>query len=231
MTRLIDAAAELKRTDLNGSELAIDYQRTVPSLLGSTEMQMLYSAITAHLPEQRSRTVMFASAHRGEGTSTVAKELAQTVAGDLSKTVILIRVVNDLPFGPGVEAAAQGRLPLEAVVEEDASLPTLATATLSIGGSNAGLLFDGDELNHVLNQASKLARLVVIDAPAILADVSAAALARKVSAVLLVVEADKTRASAIELARRRIETAGGRVLGVVMNKRRHNVPGWLDRLI
>jgi Mrp family chromosome partitioning ATPase len=230
MTRLIDAAAELKRTDLIGSELAIDYQRTVPSLL-STEMQMLYSAITAHLPEQRSRTVMFASANRREGTSTIAKELAQTVAGDFSKTVILIRVINDLPFGPGVEAAAQGRLPLEAVVEEDPSLPTLATATLSVGGSNAGLLFDGEELNHVFTQASKLARLVVIDAPPILSDVCAIALARKVSGVLLVVEADRTRASAVNQARQRIVLAGGRVLGAVMNKRRHSLPGWIDRLV
>ena len=174
---------------------------------------------------------MFASANRREGTSTIAKELAQTVAGDFSKTVILIRVINDLPFGPGVEAAAQGRLPLEAVVEEDPSLPTLATATLSVGGSNAGLLFDGEELNHVFTQASKLARLVVIDAPPILSDVCAIALARKVSGVLLVVEADRTRASAVNQARQRIVLAGGRVLGAVMNKRRHSLPGWIDRLV
>jgi Mrp family chromosome partitioning ATPase len=231
MTRLIDASAELKRLEMPGTELAIDYRPSLPSLLGRTEMQMLYSAVAARLPEQRSRTIMLASATRGEGTSTIAREMALTVAGDLAKTVMLIRVVNDLPFSPGLEAAAHGRVPLEAVVEEDPRLPTLATATLSVGGSNAGLLFDGEELDRVFAHAARLARLVIVDAPAILSDVSAVTLSRKVSGVLLVVQAEKTREAIVEQARRLIETGGGRVLGAVLNKRKHSIPGWLDRLI
>jgi succinoglycan biosynthesis transport protein ExoP len=231
MTRLIDASVELKRKDLPGTELTIDYRPSVPSLLGRTEMQMLYSAVTTHLPEQRSRVIELASATRKEGTSTIAREMAMTVAGDLSKTVMLVRVVNDLPFSPGLEAVAHGRVPLEAVVEEDPSLPTLATATLSVGGSNAGLLFDGDELDRVFAHAARLARLVIVDAPAVLTDVSAVALSRRVSGVLLVVEAEKTRAPIVQQARRLIEMGGGRVLGAVLNKRRNNIPRWLYRRV
>jgi protein-tyrosine kinase len=194
-------------------------------------MLMLYSAVTGHLPEEPSRTVVLASATPGEGTSTIAQEMAMTAAGHLAKTVMLIRVVNDLPLSPGLEAAAHGRLPIEAVTKVDPIVATLATTTLSIGGSNAGLLFDGDELDRVFAEAAKLARLIIIDAPAILADVAAIALSRKVSGLLMVIEAERTRASVIEQARRAVEVGGGRVLGVVLNKRKHYMPGWLDRRI
>jgi Mrp family chromosome partitioning ATPase len=105
----------------------------------------------------------------------------------------------------------------------------LTTATLSLGGGNAGLLFDGDELDRVFAQAARLARLVIIDAPPILSDVTGIALSRKVSGVLLIVEAERTRAPIIEKARRVIEAGGGRVLGVILNKRKHHIPGWLYR--
>ena len=229
MTRIIDASTRLKRKDLPRPEPAVDYRPAGPSLLGQTEMLLLYSSVTAHMPEERSRVIQVASATHGEGTSTIAREMALTVAGDLSKPVLLIRVVNDLPLSPGLEAAAHGRVPLEAVIEADPDVPTLATATLSVGGANAGLLFDGDELDRVFAQAARLARLVIVDAPPILSDVTGVALSRKVSGVLLVVEAEKTRAPIIEQARRVIETGGGRVVGVILNKRKHHIPGWLYR--
>jgi hypothetical protein len=39
-----------------------------------------------------------------------------------------------------------------------------------------------------------------------------------------VVEAERTRAPIVEQARRAVEANGGRLLGVVMNKRRYHIP-------
>jgi Mrp family chromosome partitioning ATPase len=229
MTRAIDASTLLRRKGSENTDPAIDFHTPSPSLLGQTDMLLLYSAVTAYMPDEQSRVIELASATPGEGTSTISREMALTVAGDLSKPVLLIRVISDLPLSPGLEAVAHGRVPLEAVIEADPDIPALATATLSVGGANAGLLFDGNELDRVFAQAARLARLVIIDAPPILADVTGVALSRKVSGVVLVVEAEKTRAPIIEQARRVIETGGGRVLGVILNKRKHHIPGWLYR--
>lgn len=231
MTRIIDASPLLKRRGLPRADSPLDYRSSGSPLLGQTDMLLLYGAVTAHMPDERSRIVELASATSGEGTSTIAREMALTIAGDLLKPVMLIRVVNDLPLSPGLEAAAHGRMPLEAVIETDLDVPTLTTVTLNLGGPNAGLLFDGDELDRVFAQATRMARLVIVDAPPILSDVAGIALARKVSGVLLVVEAEKTRAPLIEQARRVIETGGGRVLGVILNKRKHHIPGWIYRLL
>ena len=231
MTRIIDASPRLKRKELPPVNPALDYRPVEPSLLGQTDMLLLYSAVTAQMTDEPSRIIELASATRGEGTSTVARELALTIAGSLSKPVLLIRAINDLPLRPGLEAVAYGRIPLEAAIETDLHAPHLTTATLSLGGPNAGLLFDGDELDRVFAQAARWAKLVIIDAPPILSDVTGIALSRKASGVLLVVEAERTRAPIIEQARKVIETGGGRLLGVILNKRKHHIPGWIYKLL
>jgi len=232
MTRIIDASPGLKRKELLlPFDPALDYHPAAPSLLGQTDMLLLYSAVTAQMPDEPSRIVELASATRGEGTSTVARELALTIAGSLSKPVLLIRAINDLPLQAGLEAVAYGRIPFEAAVETDSRVPSLTTATLSLGGPNAGLLFDGDELDRIFAQAARRAKLVIIDAPPILSDVTGIALSRKASGVLLVVEAERTRAPIIEQARKVIETGGGRLLGVILNKRKHHIPGWIYNLL
>ena len=179
---------------------------------------MLLSTLPTQLLDGDSRVIVLASATPGEGTSTLAREIALMIAGRFSKTVLLIRVVDDPQSGPGLEATAHGNLPIDSIVKPDPATPTLSTANLCVGDSRAGLLFDGDELALLFAHAARLARLVIVDAPAILSGVTAAALASKTSGVLLVVRAEQTRAPTIERARQVIERNGGRILGAILNK-------------
>jgi Mrp family chromosome partitioning ATPase len=231
MTRIIDATTALKRKELPGREAPREHRPQVPTMLGHSEMLSLYSAVTAHMPDEPSRVIELTSATRGEGTSTIAHEMAVSIAGTLGRPVMLVRIVGEGAAPPGLEAVALGQIPFEAVLEADRSLPTLTTATLCVEGANAGLLFDGEELDRVLAQAARLARLVIIDAPPVFSGVTGIALSRKASGVLLVVEAERTRAPVVEQARRVIEAGGGRVLGVILNKRMHHIPGWIYKLL
>jgi len=56
-------------------------------------------------------------------------------------------------------------------------------------------------------------------------------LAPQVDGVVLVVEADLTRRDQILRARQTIEMAGGKLVALVLNKRRHLVPEWLYRML
>jgi Mrp family chromosome partitioning ATPase len=179
---------------------------------------MLLNALPSHLLDDDSRVIVVASATPGEGASTLAREIAVLIAGRFARTVLLIHVVDSLHAGPGLEATAHGNVPIDSVVKPDPTMPKLSTADLCIGESRAGLLFDGDELELVFARAAKFARLVIIDAPAILSGVTAAALASKTFGVLLVVRAEKTRAPTLERARQVIERNGGRILGAILNK-------------
>jgi Mrp family chromosome partitioning ATPase len=48
-----------------------------------------------------------------------------------------------------------------------------------------------------------------------------------VDGVILVIESQKTRKRAARWAKEQIEGAGGKLLGVVLNKHRYYMPDWL----
>jgi len=178
----------------------------------------LLSTVPHHLLDEGERIVEIASALPGEGTSTLAREIALLMAGRFSKSVMLVRVVDGPSSELGLESAVYRNIPLDSVVKTDPIVSTLTTANLCVGNPTVRQLFDEGQLNLLFARVVKLARLVIFDAPPILSSVTAAALAPKTSGVLLVIRAEKTRAITVARAMRVIERGGGRIVGVVLNK-------------
>jgi len=198
-------------------------------LIDRGDLLHLYHAVTTMMTGDRPRILEITSAVHGEGVSTVAGELASVVAGDLGQSVLLIAAACEEAAPEGLEAVAGSAMPFERAVDPDRRIPSLYRASLSTGGGNAGLLFNDSDLDRLFAQAVRFAQFVIVDAPPVLTDVTAVALARRVGGVLLVVEAEKTRASAVAQARRSLEAAEGRLCGVVLNKRRQRIPRAIER--
>ena len=66
--------------------------------------------------------------------------------------------------------------------------------------------------------------LVLIDSPPLMVSPDALALVSKVDGVVLVVEAEKTKWRTARYVREQIEMVGGKILGIVFNKRRYYIP-------
>jgi Mrp family chromosome partitioning ATPase len=198
------------------------------TLLDRGGLLMLYRAIASQLAEGRPPILVVTSATHGEGVTTVAREFGQVVTGEVGQAVLLVTVAPEAEGPNGFEAVIEGAIPLDRAGEPDPAVPMLYRTRLCTRGSHAGLLFNSAKLDRALNQALRLTNLVLIDAPPILSDVTALAFARRAAGVLLVVEAEKTRKSVVEQARRRIDAADGRLCGVVLNKRRQHIPKSLD---
>src|SRR5262249_44338133 len=150
------------------------------------------------------------------------------MAGRFCKSVMLVRVLDGPSSGLGLESAVCGKIPLDSVIKADPALPRVTTTRLYVDNPELGQLFAEDKLDLLFAPAVRLARLGVVDAPAILSSVTAAALAPRTSGVLLVIRAEKTRATNVERARRVIERGGGRILGVVLNKDRASPDSEVD---
>ncbi len=71
--------------------------------------------------------------------------------------------------------------------------------------------------------------LVIVDLPPVLEYPDAAILAPALDGFLLVLEAEETRRPVALEVRRRLEAAGARLIGAVLNKRRRYIPNWLYR--
>ena len=172
------------------------------------------------------RIVAFIASHHGEGTSTVALDFARTAAA-LAKADVLL--VDAAPAGrwdgmPGlVESVAAGAFehavrPLE---------PGVDTALLVGSGGLQPDLLRRSGLAPVWDAVRGHYRLAVIDAPALESGIEGVALGAQVDAVVVVVEAERTRAPValrlVDLLRR----AEAPVTGAVLNKRRFYVPAWI----
>ncbi len=70
---------------------------------------------------------------------------------------------------------------------------------------------------------------VVLDAPPVHGFSECLALCTKVDGVVLVIASGKTREHVALSAKKQVEEAGGKLLGVVVNKRRYYIPDCIYR--
>ncbi len=191
-------------------------------------------AVALRLIDQHGSVVIyFTAVGHGEGTSTIARDLAVTAARSPWCKVALI----DAGVGGGgsrppsaqrglLDATANGDdLPFSRSWHGDASLMEGAL----IGAGNP--LPSVEAVRALFERLRLEFRLIVVDAPPISSARQAAAFSAAANCVVLVIEAERTRTTDIECARATLEQLGARVLGVVLNKRRSWIPGRLSRLI
>jgi Mrp family chromosome partitioning ATPase len=72
-------------------------------------------------------------------------------------------------------------------------------------------------------------RYILIDCPSLRETQDAVRLAPLADGIILVVEANRTQKDQLLYAERTIESAKGKILGHVLNKRTYVIPDWLSR--
>ncbi len=73
--------------------------------------------------------------------------------------------------------------------------------------------------------------LIIVDSPPATMFPDGPGIVSMVDGVVLVVEAEKTRWPVALSVKEKIERSGGKILGVVFNKRKYYIPSWLYRRI
>ncbi len=185
------------------------------------------------------RTVGVLGSDLGEGASTVAAGLAVRLARGGNGPVLLV----DASLDGGAVHRAFGLAPspglgdlLAGTASEDEAIARSGIDELDVlpaGGAEAGLQLarHTGALGRLTEIWRKRYRFVVLDLPPVGQSPSAARAAAPLDGVLLVVEAGRSRYEAFARTRDLLVRSGGRVLGVVLNKRRFPVPQWVyDRL-
>ncbi len=207
---------------------------------GEAEQYMaLASDVALALPNLETRVLLFASAVSGEGTSTVAREFASTVAERGESSTLLIdanlrrpsvhevfRVRRD----PGLTDHILGGADLEDCLRDS------GTPRLSILPSGRPVIAPprvaGDErIGTLLSGFRGRFRFVVIDAPPILAYSESIQLSGHCDGVVVVVRAGHTRRQLPARALDLLDEAGASTLGTVLNRRRFYIPQFVyDRI-
>ena len=185
------------------------------------------------------KTILFAGTTHGDGCSTTAVNFAAALAKDSKVKVLLIEVnlrtpslhdVFKIDHIQGVSELISGDGEMASKIKkvEPGNL-----YVLPCGGNHSDpvCLFESTRFDQLLELMSKEFDYIILDGPPVPVFSECRVLSAKVGGIVLVVESGKTRRQVALRAKKQLEAAGGQVLGVVLNRRKHYIPDWIYRLL
>ncbi|HTU81302.1 MAG TPA: polysaccharide biosynthesis tyrosine autokinase [Candidatus Acidoferrales bacterium] len=196
----------------------------IPWLRSMTVEAFLQLCVTLNLGAKRSvKTLAVLSSRRGEGKSTVAYNLAKSLAM-LQQSVLLIDADLREPTihekancanAVGLNDVLAGTVPLEDAVQHLGMLDVLSARPEF---SNPVLLLR-TTFRTVLAEARAKYNLVIVDAPTLAVLSDALLIAAETDGSLFVVSADRTTEADTERALARLEMGGiSNIVGIVVNR-------------
>jgi protein-tyrosine kinase len=184
-------------------------------------------------------TIGITSPARGAGVSTVAFNIAVAAARSDIGPVLLVDAdvtkqanPNLIPGSPKLglaDALANAVDPIDCTF--NTSIENLSIIAGRGQAKHQELNFDPFEAAELLDEFKSNFKLLVVDIPAPTELNGSIYLAGKLDGVLLVIESELSDGRAALRTKQQLIEANANLLGVVLNKRRKDVPNWLDRLL
>lgn len=196
-----------------------------PRSANAEAYRMLRTNISFSSIDKPIKTILVSSGSPGEGKSITAANLAVTMAQAGYRTVLmdcdlrkptqqkLFGTSNDMGLTNGLLSHANLNTFLRPVRVENLRL--LTTGPLP---PNPAELLGSHSMTELFRLLQDDSDVVIVDSPPILAVADAAILSRAADGVLLVVDSGQTKREPAQRAKEALETAGARVLGIVLNR-------------
>ena len=194
-----------------------------------------YQNLAAVLPDSNMKIIQFIGSREGEGTSTVVREFARVSALKFNKLVLLLDTdqrhpsqhafLNIDPKYGWQDVVQDNTLMDKALYQIGDTRLFLCPSSQNPGRSSQ--IFSPLQMDVFLKKMRQRFDLVLVDSQPAILSTDGLALSSKVDGVVLVVEAEKTRWPVVQTAKENILRNGGKILGIVLNKRRFYIPEFI----
>lgn len=196
----------------------------------------LKTSIIAKCQEGGLKTILFNGTKSGCGCSTTALGVATIFAKNPKLKVLLLEVnlrtpglkrmlllKNSSDLVDSVNGVYRNTLNNQKVEFDNLSIICCGANSISepLG------FFESSNFEKFIENARNTFDYVILDAPPVPIFSEFRILCSKVDGVVLVIPSEKIRRQVALKAKKEIEEAGGRILGVVLNKRKYYIPNWL----
>lgn len=236
LTIIGDMNGEIKQ--ISGKEKLSLYSRQIDSHIISVTNPMspitesyrwLRTNINFELGENKSRTLLITSPNPGEGKSTTTVNLAATYAEGGERVLLIdtdirkptVHTLLDVPAKPGLTNILFGETgsidAIQRTVIENFDVLTCGTTPhnpASIYGTRLGWL----KMKALVDSLKDRYDIIVFDSAPILAATDPSVIASFVDGVIIVVSAELTKFGELTVTTENIETVGGNLLGIVVNR-------------
>ena len=180
---------------------------------------------------------MVVAPRSGTGNTTTAALLAETLANVKKRRVLIIdsnfrtpalNMVFQVKNDGGFIEVASDDFPCEAHIQAT-NRPNLFVLTSGQISISPAEVFEGDAIDRLITKLKEKFDFIVFDAAPVMEFPDSFALASKVDSVILVARSENTSIEDAQRAKLSIEQAGGRILGVVLNRQKDYTPSFLKR--
>ncbi|MBF0505102.1 MAG: polysaccharide biosynthesis tyrosine autokinase [Candidatus Omnitrophica bacterium] len=180
------------------------------------------------------KTLLFIASRKGEGASTVSRNVAKYIALVMGHRVLIIDANprhKQLKPKKGTPAV----LGLFEILEEKAELAQCIQKTedkldcLWAGKAtfNPGILLSSHKMTEVLKQVREKYDIVIVDTDSLNVSKDALEISNNVDSVVLVIAEGQPRRHAVKFALEKFKNRKAQVLGAILNKRKFPLPGFL----
>lgn len=201
------------------------------------ELGILRNSIEAALEAGRKRVLMFTSAGHGEGVTTIASSYARLLGLHAGERVLLVELNARAPAiaqrlglaePEGVTHYFAGEKPLASLIHR---APGAGFDVVHVGEANPTKIQVNLErlLPRLKEQALATHDTVIIDAPPVVMCPETPPIARHVDGVVVVVLSGKTKREVVQRSINLVGQFEGRVLGIVLNRKRYYIPDFIYR--
>jgi Mrp family chromosome partitioning ATPase len=196
------------------------------------EMVCLDQNIDLLLPDTPKKSILFVGPQGGEGVSTIVREFANMAVSRYEKRALIMDTAHHNPsqhiyynlkseFG-WKEAMGNGK-PAESACHE-AGNNRLFLSPISMQPVLPPQIRNHAAAASFLGELKQKFDLLLIDASPVDISPDSISIARHTDGVVLVIEAERTRWQVIEHLRNKVVRNGGKVLGIILNKRKYHIP-------
>ena len=215
--------------------LAVKRPRPLPMPAPFDGYQDVKVKLITCFPAGSIKTILITSTAQGAGSTFTAVSFANNLASCCRLNVLLIdanfrspRLHEVFKIEPD-----QGLVNLMIGEEEKSSFfkkvghGNLYVVPCGKNRSRSLNLFETTRFDRTLKLMRDKFAYVILDAPSVTSYAETKVMATKVDGVILVIESGKTRRQVAIKAKQELEDAGAKVLGVILNRRKHYIPDWI----
>jgi polysaccharide biosynthesis transport protein len=203
---------------------------SVPNSLYGTSafvesLRILYTNLQTRSLDQPIHSIIVSSAEPGDGKTTIAVQLAQTVAA-MGKRVLLIdadlrrpsvHTQLQLQNHQGLFEVITANLPLQEAFQHPAHLPLCKVLPAGHFPSDPTQILASQRMQECMNKFHQIADLVIYDAPPLGGLADASILAPHTDGILFVVGLGKTNQSVLTETLENLQISQVPILGIVCN--------------
>ncbi len=212
---------------------------STPKFHEESELLGLAQTIAARLPNPDQNVIQFIGSRKGEGTSTLIREFALTVAQHSSKPVLLVEAdfaqpsqnqAFSIEAKPPIDYVLKEGKPLDGVISQ-VEKSNLFLATLSSTFFRSLTERTYFHSTDMWKTARDQFSLILIDSSPVNVSTDSLAICETVNGVILVIEAEKTRSTVAQNVKKQILMREGNLLGIVYTKRKFHIPKFLHKFL